>query len=111
MCSPLGRRDRPRTTTEGQRRRLALALLCSAQFIVILDTTIVNVALPAIDDGLGFASQAELQYVISLYALTVGGLLILAGRVADLFGRRRVLGAGLVVFAAASLACGLGADR
>lgn len=85
----------------------ALALLCAAQFMVVLDLSIVNVALPAIRTDLGFATQGGLQYVISLYALTFGGSLILAGRAADLLGRRRLFLAGLGVFGAASLGCGL----
>lgn len=96
-----------RAQASADRPCLALALLCAAQFMLILDTTIVAVALPSIRADLGFASQADLQYVISLYAATFGGLLILAGRVADLLGRRRVFAAGLLAFAAASLACGL----
>src|SRR5690625_5141893 len=91
--------------------RLVLGLLCLAQFMVILDTTIVNVALPSIQSDLGFGSGYGLQYVISLYALTFGGTLILAGRVADLLGRKRIFIAGLLVFAAASMACRLGQDR
>jgi EmrB/QacA subfamily drug resistance transporter len=87
--------------------RLALLLLCAAQFMVILDFTIVNVALPSIGAELGFSSQAQLQYVVSLYALTFGGFLILAGRMADLFGRRRLLVAGLLVFSGASLAAAI----
>lgn len=75
--------------------------------MVVLDTTIVNVALPAIGRDLQFRSDAHLQYVISLYALTFGGFLILAGRMADLFGRRRLFLIGLLAFTAASLACGL----
>ncbi|MFD2028528.1 MFS transporter [Promicromonospora aerolata] len=86
---------------------LTLVLLCGAQFMVVLDTTIVNVALPAIGRDLHFGSDAQLQYVISLYALTFGGFLILAGRMADLFGRRRFFLIGLLVFTVASLACGL----
>ncbi|WP_026821191.1 MFS transporter [Arthrobacter castelli] len=86
---------------------LVLGLLCLAQFMVILDTTIVNVALPSIRSDLGFESGAGLQYVISLYALTFGGCLILAGRAADLFGRRRIFVTGLVVFALSSIVCGL----
>lgn len=86
---------------------LALGLLCLAQFMVVLDLSIVNVALPAIRADLGFTSQAGLQYVISLYALTFGGSLILAGRLGDLCGRRRLFMTGLVLFAAMSLACGL----
>ena len=70
------------------RRWLALALLCVAQFMVVLDVSIVNVALPSIQEDLGF-SEANLQWVVSGYALTFGGFLMLAGRAADLFGRRR----------------------
>lgn len=84
-----------------------LVLLCGAQFMVVLDTSIVNVALPAIGADLNFHSDAHLQYVISLYALTFGGFLILAGRMADIFGRSRLFLIGLLVFTAASLACGL----
>lgn len=85
----------------------ALALLCCAQFMVVLDTTIVTVALPSIRAELGIDSQADLTYVISLYALCFGGLLILAGRLADDLGRRRMFGAGLAAFTIASLGCGL----
>src|SRR2546421_365973 len=83
-----------------------LALLCVAQFVVVLDVTIVAIALPAIRRDLGF-DPAGLQWVISAYTLTFGGGLLIAGRVADLFGRRRVFRAGLLVFTAASLACAL----
>lgn len=96
--------------THRQSKQLALILLCCAQFMVILDTTIVNVALPSMQTDLGFGSQAELQYVISLYALTFGGFLIPAGRLADLFGRRRIFVLGLVVFGASSLLCGFAAN-
>lgn len=89
-----------------RRPRLVLGVLCLAQFLVVLDTSIVNVALPAIDRDLGFASQTELQHVISLYALTFGGLLIVAGRATDRFGRRRLFMAGLVGFTLSSIACG-----
>ncbi|MFI0423070.1 MFS transporter [Spongiactinospora sp. 9N601] len=99
----MGKRAESRATRRGG----TLALLCVAQFVVILDTTIVTVALPSMHRDLGFADQAELQYVISLYALTFGGSLILAGRTADLFGRRRVFVAGLTAFTVASLICGL----
>ena len=84
----------------------ALALLCATQFMVILDVSIVNVALPSIERALHF-SASGLQWVASAYALTFGGFLLLGGRVADLLGRRRVFMIGLVVFAAASFACGL----
>lgn len=89
-----------------RRAGAALGLLCLAQFLVVLDTTIVNVALPSIGTDLGFTSEAGLQYVLSLYALSFGGLLVVAGRAADLLGRRRMLVAGLLVFTVASLACG-----
>ena len=83
-----------------------LALLCVAQFVVVLDATIVAIALPAIGDDLG-VSATDLQWVLSAYTLTFGGLLMLAGRAADLAGRRRAFQAGLLLFAAASLACAL----
>ena len=83
-----------------------LALLCVAQFVVVLDITIVAIALPAIGRDLGF-EPAGLEWVLSAYTLTFGGGLLLAGRVADLCGRRRVFRIGLLLFAAASLACAL----
>jgi MFS family permease len=83
-----------------------VAVLCAAQFVVVLDVTIVAVALPAIRDDLGF-SEAGLQWVVSAYVLAFGGLLMLLGRVADLAGRRRVLTFGFALFGSASLACGL----
>jgi EmrB/QacA subfamily drug resistance transporter len=88
------------------RRWWALALLCGAFFMVILDANIVIVALPSIDGDLGFSEQG-LQWVISAYALTFAGLLLLGGRAADLLGRRRVFMVGLVFFTLASLICGL----
>jgi EmrB/QacA subfamily drug resistance transporter len=88
------------------RKRAALALLCTVQFMVVLDVAVVNVALPSIQTDLGF-SQKDLQWVISAYALFFGGFLLLGGRAADLLGRRRVFLAGLVVFSAASLLSGL----
>lgn len=86
-----------------ERRWPALGLLCVAQFVVVLDATIVAVALPEIEDELGF-SQAGLQWVVSAYTLAFGGFLLLAGRVADLWERRRLFMIGLAVFSAASLA-------
>ena len=86
---------------------LALAVLAAAQFMVILDATIVNVALPAIQKALGFGNASDLQWVVTAYALAFGGFLLLGGRLADLFGRRRVFMAGVSVFALASLAGGL----
>ncbi|MGH2846961.1 MAG: MFS transporter, partial [Thermoleophilaceae bacterium] len=83
-----------------------LVLLGVAQFMVILDVTIVNVALPSIDAALGFA-PGDLQWVVTAYVLFTGGLLLLGGRAADLLGRRRVFLTGLLVFTAASLSSGL----
>ncbi len=87
------------------RRWKALALLCVAQFVVILDASIVNVALPTIGADLGFSGD-NLSWVINAYVLTFGGFLLLGGRLADLLGRRRVFMAGLILFALASLAGG-----
>ena len=83
-----------------------LALLCVAQFVVVLDATIVAVALPAMQADLGLSTTA-LGWVITAYTLTFGGCLLAAGRLADRTGRRRAFVAGLVLFALASLACGL----
>jgi MFS family permease len=88
------------------RRWWALALLCGAFFMVILDANIVVVALPSIEADLGFSEQG-LQWVISAYALTFAGLLLLGGRAADLLGRRRLFMIGLLCFTLASLVCGL----
>jgi EmrB/QacA subfamily drug resistance transporter len=88
-----------------RRKWFALALLCTVQFMVVLDIAVVNVALPSIQTDLGF-SQENLQWVISAYALLFGGFLLLGGRAADLLGRRRVFLAGIVVFTAASLLSG-----
>src|ERR671923_685588 len=93
-------------TASPKRKWLALALLCTVQFMVVVDVAIVNVALPSIQADLGF-SQEDLQWVISAYALLFGGFLLLGGRAADLLGRRRVFLAGLVVFSVASLLSGL----
>src|ERR671932_434163 len=89
-----------------RRKWLALALLCTVQFMVVLDVAVVNVALPSIQTDLGF-SQQDLQWVISAYALLFGGFLLLGGRAADLPGRRRGFLAGLVLFTSASLLSGL----
>jgi EmrB/QacA subfamily drug resistance transporter len=88
------------------RRWWALALVCGAFFMVVLDGTITIVALPSIGADLGISKQ-DLPWVLSAYALTYGGLLLLGGRAADLLGRRRVFMAGVLVFTAASLICGL----
>jgi EmrB/QacA subfamily drug resistance transporter len=96
---------RPQTAPD-PRRWWALALLCGAFFMVILDAAIVTVALPSIERELDFSAQG-LQWVVSAYALTFAGLLLLGGRAADLLGRRRVFMVGVVVFTVASLLCGL----
>jgi EmrB/QacA subfamily drug resistance transporter len=88
------------------RRWKALALLCGAFFMVVLDAAVVIVALPSIGPDLGFSEQG-LQWVLSAYTLTFAGLLLLGGRAADLLGRRRVFMVGLLFFTAASLLCGL----
>src|SRR5213596_371222 len=85
---------------------LALVLLAAAQFVVVLDASIVNVALPSIGKALDF-SQDTLSWVVNAYTLTFGGFLLLGGRMADLLGRRRLFVAGLILFAGASLAGGL----
>ena len=99
-------------TTEDfrEKRWLALILLCSAQFVVVLDASIVNVALPSIGDALEF-SQENLSWVVNAYVLTFGGFLLLGGRAADLLGRRRVFMAGLLLVAVASLLAGFAATE
>jgi EmrB/QacA subfamily drug resistance transporter len=92
------------------RRWTALILLCVAQFIVVLDASIVNVALPSIGKGLHF-SERDLPWVVNAYVIAFGGFLLLGGRAADLIGRRRVFMAGLVVVAVASLAAGFASDH
>jgi EmrB/QacA subfamily drug resistance transporter len=88
------------------RRGVILALVCGAQFMVVLDVAIVNVALAAIQKDLDLV-QSDLQWVVITYGLTLGGFLLLGGRAADLFGRRRVLVTGMSLFSVASLAAGL----
>src|ERR687897_1688964 len=91
-----------RTGTKG----VILALTCAAQFMVVLDVAIVNVALPSIQRDLG-VSQSTLQWVVIAYGLLLGGFLLFGGRMADWLGRRRIFLAGLGVFSAASLLAGL----
>ncbi len=86
-------------------RWVALVVLCVGMLMIILDTTIVNVALPSIQDDLGF-SQSSLAWVVNAYLIAFGGLLLLAGRLGDLLGRRRMFLSGLTVFTLASLLCG-----
>ena len=92
--------------TKSEPKWTALALVVTAQFMVILDVAIVNVALPSIQSDLDF-SQTSLQWVITAYAILFGGALLLGGRLADLLGRRRLFIAGLALFSLSSLLCGL----
>ena len=98
--------SRPAEDGRARHRGLALGLVLLAQLLVVIDVSIVTLALPAIQHGLGF-SPTGLQWVISGYALAFGGFLLLGGRLADLLGRRRILITGAGLFTAASLACGL----
>src|SRR3954451_16435313 len=105
MLNDSGGQLMSRSTPDG-RRWSALALIVTAQFMVILDVAIVNVALPSIKRDLGF-SQENLQWVVSAYAIFFGGALLLGGRLADVLGRRRLFVGGLLLFAASSLLCGI----
>ncbi|MHB8328285.1 MAG: MFS transporter, partial [Acidimicrobiales bacterium] len=89
---------------------MVLALVCVGQFMVVLDLSIVNVALPSMQRDLGF-STSQLQWVVNAYALTFGGFLLLGGRAADLFGRRRVFILGLALFTGASLVCAVAQNQ
>jgi EmrB/QacA subfamily drug resistance transporter len=94
------------TTMDTRTRWLALLVLCLGDLMIVLDTTIVNVALPSIRQDLGF-SQTSLAWVVNAYLLTFGGFLLLGGRLGDLFGHRRLFLAGVSLFTVASVACGL----
>jgi EmrB/QacA subfamily drug resistance transporter len=96
----------PSSAAPAPNRWLVLAIVCIAQFMVVLDATIVNIALPSIQHGLSF-SDADLQWVINSYTLVFGGFLLLGGRAADLLGRKRLFVAGVVLFSLASLLNGL----
>jgi EmrB/QacA subfamily drug resistance transporter len=93
-------------TNPGRRRWLALYVLCGSLLMIVLDATIVNVALPSIKEDLGF-SQSSLAWVVNAYLIAFGGLLLLAGRLGDLIGERRIYLIGLAIFTAASLLCAL----
>jgi MFS family permease len=93
-------------TAEVGRQWLALALLALAQFMLIVDISVVQVALPSIGVDLGLGREA-LTWVVTMYTLVFGGLMVLGGRLTDAYGARRVLLVGLTVFTLASLACGL----
>jgi EmrB/QacA subfamily drug resistance transporter len=97
-------------TVDGDKRWLALYVLCLGDVLIVLDSTIVNVALPSIQADLGF-SDATLAWVVNAYLLTFGGFLLLGGRLSDLYGRRRVFLVGLVLFTAMSLACGIAGSQ
>src|SRR3989440_1385321 len=94
------------TTGRSSGRWFALIVLCLGALMIVLDTTIVNVALPSIREDLGF-SQTSLAWVVNAYILTFGGFLLLGGRLGDLFGHRRLFLAGITLFTLSSLACGL----
>ena len=97
-------------TTPDRTRWLALNVLCAGVLMIVLDATIVNVALPSIQDDLGF-SQSNLAWVVNAYLIAFGGLLLLAGRLGDLIGRRRIFLSGLGLFTVASLLCGLAGSQ
>ncbi|MFL6012929.1 MAG: DHA2 family efflux MFS transporter permease subunit [Gaiellaceae bacterium] len=98
------------TITDRRTRWLALIVLCLGDLMIVLDTTIVNVALPSIRTDLGF-SETSLAWVVNAYLLTFGGFLLLGGRLGDLFGHRRLFVSGIGLFTAASLACGLSTSQ
>ena len=93
-------------TTDDRSRWLALYVLCAGVLMIVLDATIVNVALPSIQDDLDF-TNSNLAWVVNAYLIAFGGLLLLAGRLGDLIGQRRVFLVGLTVFTAASVLCAL----
>jgi EmrB/QacA subfamily drug resistance transporter len=99
-----------RVSLDGRKRWLALYVLCLGVLMIVLDTTIVTVALPSIQADLGF-SGTSLVWVLNAYLLTFGGFLLLGGRLGDLYGQRRLFLLGLIVFTLASLACGLSAAQ
>src|SRR5215204_854924 len=101
-----GRKQR----TNDRRRWLALVVLCLGDLMIVLDSTIVNVALPSIREDLGF-SETSLAWVVNAYLLTFGGFLLLGGRLGDLFGYRRLFLVGITLFTLASLGCGLASSQ
>src|SRR5436305_6608328 len=95
------------TTSQTDRNRwIALVVLCVGMLMIVLDATVVNVALPSIQDDLGF-SQSSLAWIVNAYLIAFGGLLLLAGRIGDLVSRRGMFLSGLVVFTLASALCGM----
>src|SRR5213079_2288921 len=97
-------------TLDSRTRSFALYVLCLGSLMIVLDTTIVNVALPSIRADLGF-SQTSLAWVVNAYLLTFGGFLLLGGRLGDLFGHRRLFLSGIAFFTLASLGCGLSTSK
>ena len=91
--------------TDDRRRWMALYVLCVGMLMIVLDVTVVNVALPSIQNDLGF-TQSSLAWVVNAYLITFGGLLLLAGRFGDILGRKKIFMAGLILFTLASLFCG-----
>src|SRR5690348_17620380 len=98
------------TMTTDRNRWIALYVLCAGMLMIVLDVTVVNVALPYIQRDLGF-SPASLAWVVNAYLIAFGGLLLLAGRLGDLLGRLRIFQLGLIVFPAASVVCGVAQDQ
>ena len=95
---------------EGRNRWLALVVLCLGDLMIVLDVTIVGVALPSIREDLGF-SETSLAWVVNAYLLTFGGFLLLGGRLGDLFGHQRLFLIGIALFTLASLGCGLATSQ
>src|SRR2546429_6289005 len=93
-------------TMNSRTRWYALIVLCLGSLMIVLDTTIVNVALPSIRTDLGF-TESSLAWVVNAYLLTFGGCLLLGGRLGDIYGHRKLFLTGLVLFTASSVACGL----
>ena len=98
------------TIADTRKKWLALIVLCLGDLLIVLDVSIVNVALPSIRTDLGF-SEASLAWVLNAYTLTFGGFMLLAGRLGDLYGHRRLFVGGVALFTAASLACGLATSQ
>src|ERR1700732_4357204 len=106
----MGQESADQALTEHRHAGLALVLICAVQMMVILDGTIVNIALPSIQHELHFSAPG-LEWVITAYALTFGGLLLLGGRSGDLFGRRRMFTIGVIIFTVASFLGGLATNQ
>src|SRR3954449_9824242 len=99
-----------KSESASRRKWMALVVVCLGQLMMVVDMTIVNVALPVVQHDLDF-SQANLTWVVNAYLISYGSFMLLAGRVGDLVGRKRVFLSGLLLFTAASVACGLADDQ